>query len=528
MFLLFPLLAGDPHPELRIDPLLLAQAVEVFGIVGRDDNPVWPGWNARSTPILFYLPGVQDALVNHPSPPQGFVRVPCELLPSGWTLDLRAGTTEMALDGQNTSTQVAGVETLVVADTVSNLRPQLALFLSDPRPASEREKELTLERLALDPYDQLSLIVHEAFHVHQARVAPNKAASEAWLLQYPWLAAENNAGFVLEARALTRALTCGEIDEAYEAALEFLAVRSERRAKLPTQAVAYEDGTEFNEGLAKYTEWRLSKELEGREPHSALRWARGFRGYRDLGSLRTRLLQQLEGNCTGAVIVNGDPYGSGGLRFRLYYTGMALGGLLDRLEVTDWRERIFESGTTLTGILRELLAPPDSELAAAAARARAENGYAQVLAQKQKLEADGQADARARAQAIQASPVLFTLDYALAQPSVGFNYTPFGLTRVDADRTIYSLIPLRGELGERAWFQQESASPTLHDVKAGRIQFALAAPLDEAGLARLLEVEKLPEGTLDELDLALPGARVHATRATVASVRGGVEVKLVP
>src|SRR5262245_20901076 len=145
MLLFLPLAAGDP--ELRIDPLLLAEAVEVFGVIARDDNPIWPGWNARATPILFYLPGVQDALVNHPRPPEGFTRVASALLPEGWTLDLRDGATLMTLDGQNTSTAMNGIETLVVADPLSNLRPQLRGLFDDPRPAEERSNDLTVERL---------------------------------------------------------------------------------------------------------------------------------------------------------------------------------------------------------------------------------------------------------------------------------------------------------------------------------------------------------------------------------------------
>ena len=327
--LLAVLASAGEAPILRIDPLLLAEVVQAFEVLAADDNPVWPGWNARATPVLLYLPGAQDALVNHPRPPAGFVRVVSPLLPAGWTLDLRDGATLMTLDGQNTSTAVEGVETLVVADPVSNLRPWLEQLLADARPVNERARELTPERLCADPYDQLGMIVHEAFHVHQAK-APEKSASEAWLLQYPWLAAENNAGFALEGKLLERALTTKDDEQAFETALEWLAVRAERRARLPAQAVQYEDGTEFNEGLAKYTEWRASLALEGREPLAALRWARGFRGFEDLAPWRARLLDALRGNCSGETLVNNDPYGSGALRFRLYFTGMAIGALLAR------------------------------------------------------------------------------------------------------------------------------------------------------------------------------------------------------
>ena len=55
--------ATDPR-ILHVDPLLIAQAQEAWKYIARDDNDLWPGWNASSTPILFYLRGVQDLLIN--------------------------------------------------------------------------------------------------------------------------------------------------------------------------------------------------------------------------------------------------------------------------------------------------------------------------------------------------------------------------------------------------------------------------------------------------------------------------------
>jgi hypothetical protein len=519
--LFLALCAQDQAPALRLDPLLLAEVVEVFSVLAADPNPIWPGWDARATPILLYFPGVQDALLNHPRPPEGFRRVPSPLLPAGWTLDLRDGETLFTLDGQNTSTTVNGIETLVVADTFSNLRPNLAQLLHDPRPAAERERDLTLELFAGDPYDGLGMFVHEAFHVHQAR-ASSKAANEALLLQIPWLAAENTAGFALEGVALGRALVARSEDEAFEAALEFLAVRKERRAKLPAVAASYEDGTEWNEGLAKYTEWKLASVLEGRTPHEALRWRRGFRGYADTSAWRARLLRALRGNCSGEVVVNGDPYGAGGLRFRLYYTGMALGALLDRLGMDDWRARIFEPGTTLTGLVEELLAPDAGDLAAALQRAREKGDWPKLLAAKQKLEADGAAAAQAAARAIESSAQLFTLDYSRVETTFGLGFTPFGITKVGPEQTIYGQIPMQCELGSQASFQQDRTAPILHDGKAKTASFVLAGPFDPkaAGIAL--------GKPLDDLELALPGVTLKARRAIVKADGGRVRVELVP
>jgi len=510
----------EPSPALRLDPLLLAEVVEVFSVIGADENPIWPGWDACSTPILLYFPGVQDALLNHPRPPEGFRRVASPLLPAGWTLDLRDGETLFALDGQNTSTTVGGIETLVVADTFSNLRTSLAQLLQDPRAAAERERDLTLERLAGDPYDGLGMVVHEAFHVHQAR-ASGKGASEALLLQIPWLAAENTAGFALEGVALGQALEAREDGRVFEAALEWLAVRKERRAKLPGAAVTYEDGTEFNEGLAKYTEWKLAEAMEGRTPHEALRWRRRFHGYADTSAWRANLLRALRGNCSGEVVVNGDPYGAGGLRFRLYYTGMAIGALLDRLGADDWKERIFEPKTTLTGLVEEVLAPTEGDLATALAAARKRGGWDTLLAAKKKLEAEGAAAAQAAARAIEESPLRFTLDYSGVETTFGLGFTPFGITRVGPECTLYGQIPMRCELGSEASFQQDRTSPILHDGKAKTASFVLAGPFDAkaAGIALGKPV--------DDLELALPGVTLKARRAVVTVEGTRLRVELV-
>lgn len=517
-----PLLLMLPQaPELRVDPLLLAEAADVWSVIAGPDNPVWPGWDASGTPILFYLPGVQDALVNHPAPPAGFVRASGPWLPEGWTLHLRDGATTMTLDGQNTSTVVAGIPTLVVADPLSNLRAQLALLLDDPRPRDERLLDLAPDRLAGDVHDELGMIVHEAFHVHQDVAGPGKSASEGWLLQYPWLAAPVNATFALEGELLARALETSDEEAAWECALRWLAVRRDRRGALPAQAVAYEDGTEFNEGLAKYTEWRLSEVLEGRDAPGGLWWRRGFRGQAELGAWRARLLRQLRDVCSGQQVVNGDPYGSGGLRFRLYSTGMAVGALLDRLGMDDWHARIFEPDTTLTGLVEELLAPDEAALAAALADARAADGWDALLAGKQAFEAKGLRAARAAAEAIERAPNLLTLDFSAVDASPGLTFTPFGLTRVDAARTIYGVIPMSGQLGSHASFQQERVAPVLVDTGRKTLSFALAGPPDLAGPGQ-------DESPRADLVLELPGATVRARRARVRVEKGSITLVLVP
>jgi hypothetical protein len=520
--------AGDSALRLRIDPLLVAAVTDVYALITGDDNPVWPGWDALQTPVLLYLPDVQDLLLNHPKPPAGFVPFETDMLPSSWSAHVRSGATLIEFDGQNTSMAVAGVQTLVVADPISNLRPQLVQLLGDPRSLHERTQALDVDMLRTDPYEQLAFVVHEAFHVHQARQASGKAANEMWLLDYPWLAAENNAGFALEGRALERALLADDADARRAAALEWIGVRLERRAELPPEAVAYEDGTEFNEGLAKYTEWSLSRALEGREPGPGLRWARDFRGYQDLGFWRRQLLTQMRGNMDGEVIINGDPYGSGMIRFRLYYSGMAIAALLDELGADGWHQRIFEPETTLTGLVREALDPTYEELVASAERAFDGPEADDLLEQKEALERAGRDDARRKLDAILAGDARFTLDYsAIGAVAASFAFTPFGLTRVDEDRVIYAQTPVTAQLGAAASIHQQAVSPMLHDERSLTISFQLLEPLDSAALARLLDLDALPEQALTGIAISLPGASIQAAKGVFEVGEGSVTLRLV-
>ena len=179
---------------LKIDPFLIVQANTVWEILARDDNPIWPGWNATRTPILFYLPGVQDVLLNHPKPPDGFVRYTGPVSFARGRMLLRNGDSLIKLDGQNTSREINGVQTLIVADTLSNRKQWLSGMLHDPRSVDEKLKEMDYYDMSADPYHQMAMITHEAFHVFQNRMAPDKGANEMNVRLYPCLSVTNNVG----------------------------------------------------------------------------------------------------------------------------------------------------------------------------------------------------------------------------------------------------------------------------------------------------------------------------------------------
>jgi hypothetical protein len=501
-------------PVLRVDPLLLAEAHEMWSLIGSAQNPVWPGWDASSTPLLFYIPGVQDVLVNHPHPPQGFRLYSEPVQFPGWKIVVKDGPTILGLDGQNTSIEVDGVPTLVVADTLSNLRQQVFGLVADPRPSQDKFQTITPSSLATDPYYQLALVVHEDFHVYQHKMSPDKGASESLLLYYPVLSVPNNVDFAREGSALADALRSADAGQLRRAALRWLALRKERRAQLPAKAIEYEDGIEFVEGTAKYTEYRLFQVLEGRKPSAALDWAQGFTGFDDLAPQRKQLIEKMVQNMSGNVSVNNDPYGTAPVRMRLYYSGMGMAALLDRL-MPGWQNRIFATGVSLTSLLEEALKATPEELQSALKEEKGKPGYAELVNQKTRLANEGKAHTETLRKEIEEGPgVGLTVDYAqLASPKVGMAFTPFGITVIDADRTIFTQVPIAVRFGKQGELTQTQPAPLLRDTGRRLIRFRLSQSVTKAEVEKKLEPVLAHGVTPSSLNLELPGANLKAAKA---------------
>ncbi|HEV2672581.1 MAG TPA: hypothetical protein VGU74_15915, partial [Gemmatimonadales bacterium] len=478
------------------------------------ENPIWPGWNASDTPLLFYLPGEQDVLINHPHPPAGFVPYGGPLQFPGGRIFVRDGSTILDWDGQNTARDVAGISTLVIADRLSNLRLRVRGLLEDPR--RPEEKPLGFADLATDPYDQLAMVVHEAFHVFQARAAPLKSANEMLLLYYPVLSVDNNVGFAQEGAALAAGLRTGVGDgPAFHAAVvKWLALRQHRRSSLPAEAVAYEDGVEFGEGLAKYTEYRLFEVLQGRTPAPALQWAQGFSGYGDLDRRRERLIASMVAQMRGEVSVNNDPYGAAPLRMRLYFSGMAIGALLDRIS-PDWKRRILEPGTSLTGLMQDAVRASPDEMRRALEEARRDTGYQALVGAKTRLADAGKARIDTMVQEIERGEGTgIVVDYAaLPSPRVGMAFTPFGITVVDEDRTIFSQVPISARLTDSAEIVQRVPRPLLQDKKRKVLRFRLLRSLTREEVERASGRHTAAPNQIAGLALELPEFTVRAPRA---------------
>lgn len=516
---------NPPSQALKLDPAVFVSVAQVWELIAGPHNPVWPGWDASTTPALIYFPNEQEVLLNHPSPPDGFVRadglLPLSRRPNDrvW---VRNGKTQFDIDGQNTQTDINGVPTLVVADTLSNRRSWLSGVLRAQGTIADREDQLTLRALSGSPYDLMALIAHEAFHVFQHNHAPHKTISEQLILDYPALSGTNNLGFALEGQALAAGMRATSADEMIQAAQEVIAVRNWRRKHLSDNAILYEDGVEFSEGLAKYVEYAWSQKIEGHAPIPEMAWVRGFNGFDDMATQRAALVKSLLGVTDGSIVVNNDPYGAAPVRFRLYSTGMAMAVILDQLDTPDWRTRILQPDVTLTELLRERLGKFDE--AAVLARVLATDYAAEQRLRTEALAKDGEAAnstllASIFAGEAEAPSWRLEIDYsALAPVSPAFGYTSFGVTRLDGDKIIYRQVPISGEIEGGGKFRQARASPLLHDQRSRKITFRIQG--------------KRPDPTASGVqtlsDLSLPGVDLDFAYGRIEVINDTILIQLLP
>lgn len=508
-FLLFTALVQQDR--LQVDPLLLVQAAEVWSVIGRKDNPVWPGWDARNTPILVYFPGKQDVLINHPKPPDGFKRYTGALQSPIGPIFVKDGPTIKDLDGQNTSAVVGGVGTLVVADTLSTRRQWVEGLAGQFVEHPENATKVITDGLFPNPYDSMTVFAHEAFHVYQRKMAPNKSASELDVLKYPALSVENNVGFALESDYLAEAANAKTAAEARAAAVKWLAIRKWRRAGISDMSTRYEDGNEFNEGLAEYVQYKLLECLQTKTPSREMWLVQGFQGYGDLQPQRERMIAKMQSALTGQLNVNNDPFGASPVRFRLYFSGMAIGAMLDRLGA-KWHDPMLKTDATLTSLVENAVHASPEELDRAKAEVQSSPRFKELTDLKLKLAKDGEAHIQKVLAGFDSCPGELVIDYSkAAKPAVGFAFTPFGVLRVSDDRTVFRLIPMRGQVGSLT-VAEDGARPVLLDSGAKVVRYQLTATPEEAAI-KLQIGDSLQ--AVDAQTLALPGVTLTNVKGTL-------------
>lgn len=515
--LLPPSLQGQARPqesvrELRIDPMLLVSVKEYRNVLETIGAQIYPGWKWNTVPLLLYRPNVQDVLLNAPHRPPGFSRFTGRTVLPDNIIYARNDSTERNTDGQNTTLTLDSMQVLVVADQYSRERQGI----------EAHAQQGTLTNFLKDwgfiqsAYDEVELILHEAFHVHQGRLAPGKRANEQTVAQYPVLDAGNNALVALETRILRDAVLAKEAARRRARVAQYLAVRTLRRAGLDTTSIAYENLNEFTEGTAKYVTLRFEQLGERVTPVPEMYLRPGFTGYGG-GVLARRLERQMDDMVKIASFSDdrfGNKFGGGPLRFRLYSTGAAQALLLDEV-APDWKQRIFAPGVYLTDLLATALPLSPDQRARLVADSKAEYGYDSIFVNRQALEAEGRGRIQQRVDKIvNTSQTLVTISYGGVGDIRGMSYTPFGVTAVNTHTAIYDLVPVAMQFANRVVLRLKSVVPVLVDRDAKTVTFAIA------GAPALFE-GKGASG-VDTPELSLSGAA--GTRIAVAGNKVRIEL----
>jgi hypothetical protein len=303
----------EPFVVPEADRVVVARFAEALRLSERLREVLWPGFSLGALPIAVFRPGGAAYVAGHPSPPHAFRELAAAGAEGGARIRFAPATAEMR---SNATLRIDGL-----------------LFS-------------TLEARGLEPpslpEDSVGLVFHEGFHNFAQRTAsrsgaesPNDGAG------FPDLDPRGNALAVLEGALLGEALGAKDEASARERASEFLAVRAERAASLGAAFAAWEEGVEWNEGLATYAETRAVLLAGGLERDAATRPADpGIGRYPAPEEYRARRFAELAS--PGRI-----PDRS---RARLYLTGAAQAILLDRIS-PDWKEEAFAKGTSPSRLL---------------------------------------------------------------------------------------------------------------------------------------------------------------------------------
>jgi hypothetical protein len=218
----------------------------------------------------------------------------------------------------------------------------------------------------------------------------------------------------------------------------------------------------------------------------------------------------------GDVNVNNAPYGAAPLRMRLYYSGMAIGVLLDRLS-PGWQHDLIATDSSLTALARAAIHTTPAELASAWEAQRADTTYARRFAAKTRLAEDGRRQAATRLAAIEHGPGTgIVIDYSrLASNKVGLAFTPFGITVIDSVRTIFDQVPISARFADQSALEQGVALPLLRDTHLRTLSCRLERTVTRAEIARLAGAGRLGGMAPAPVRLELPGVTLDLKRATL-------------
>jgi hypothetical protein len=335
---------------------------EMFHLRSELGDEVWPGWGEAEIPVITYNEEYAFLVGYEGEPAQGWLSLPDREQAGGpWTplsgdrffgatydrqpLPHHGPTPEnfTVLVGEQWTATLMTREYAEV-HFYQTFKEDLPAFLQPILPYRLIWK---IMMGSTDTY--IEGLAHESFHAFQGQNAPGKLSAAERIArledEYPWDHAENEELWKEEAAILSRAVQASSSSETLTLTQQFLEIRQERRS-LPTMTskmIAYEQGREWLEGLAKYAELSLGlTAYQHREyqPLASIQEDPDFKAYQNQDRFWTQQMKEIkrQGSQKGET--------------RFYYTGMAQALLLDQI-APGWKDRAWAEDLWLDDLLAE-------------------------------------------------------------------------------------------------------------------------------------------------------------------------------
>jgi hypothetical protein len=304
----------------------LAAAVTARQLLKEVGDRTWWRWSEMLPPLLL-RDGEYDYLLEHPDPPSDFIFQPAESV-AGQPVYRRAGHL----------VPVPAATAWKVGDVWSVAAPTREEF------QQAIDAQLGKGVVQLDTVSYMRAIVHEAFHAYAMTIVQGQVpdfgadVDEKEMIQLLAALPELDKQHAAEGQALVKALQATDDQSARKAAAEFLKLRRTRRAVGDKHIAAYEQMTEWLEGLARYSEVEVMRQAG----YETDRLSTASVPYPAAEEVWQQFLEQLSNPA-----VSPD-----GFRGRYYLLGAGQAFLLDRLW-PDWQARALRDKQSLENLLEQ-------------------------------------------------------------------------------------------------------------------------------------------------------------------------------
>ncbi len=303
--------AAQEKPRVSdIDRVRLAEAFRIGDAVG---NRIWPGWDKAPFSVLLVTPD-NEFLIRHPKPSSDFVLINYDpLLRSNVYYRKRTQATNLLA----TFPLAGGVPTVVVGQAEN----------TDAKTST--------------PW--VVTVLHEHFHQLQysqpnyyrdvnALELSRGDQTGMWMLNYPfpydWM--EMHEHFSLLGRLLADALRARTEPDFPDWVAAYLKQRHELEQTLSPDDYRYFSFQLWQEGIARYTEYRIAKAAAGYRPSKRFR---ALKDYQRFGKVAERLDDRILDELVTARLADSK-------RVLFYAIGAGEGLLLDRAN-PRWRQHYF-------------------------------------------------------------------------------------------------------------------------------------------------------------------------------------------